>query len=126
MTAAVQALSGTYGNYCNLHQFSVSKKARPTMSENRIQSFRDLDAWKVAMDLTVLSYAIAKRLPPSERFELSAQIRRAAVSVPSNVAEGQSCGKTGRYIAASLLAQSGSWRPTSNCRVASGSSVAES
>jgi four helix bundle protein len=50
------------------------------------------------MDLCVLSYELAKRLPASERFELSAQIRSAATSIPSNVAEGQATGKTGRFL----------------------------
>jgi four helix bundle protein len=53
-----------------------------------IVSFRDLDAWKVAMDLVVAIYSLAAKLPATERFELSAQIRRAAVSIPSNIAEG--------------------------------------
>ncbi len=68
------------------------------MGTNGIQSFRDLDTWKVSMNLTVLAYALAKRLPATERFELAAQIRRAAVSIPANVAEGQGCGRDGRYI----------------------------
>jgi four helix bundle protein len=62
------------------------------------KSFRDLDAWRVSMDLTVLAYARAKQLPATELFELSAQMRRAAVSVPSNVAEGQATGRNGRYL----------------------------
>jgi four helix bundle protein len=37
-------------------------------------------------------------LPATERFELSSQMRRASISVPSNIAEGQSCGEDGRYI----------------------------
>ena len=63
-----------------------------------IRSFRELDAWKVSMDLCVLTYDLAKQLPASERFELSAQIRSAATSIPSNVAEGQATGKTGRFL----------------------------
>jgi four helix bundle protein len=62
-----------------------------------IRSFRDLDAWRASMKLAVEAYAVAKQLPSTERFELSAQIRRAAVSVPSNVAEGQASGFGGRY-----------------------------
>ena len=62
-----------------------------------IRSFKDLDAWKVAMRLTVEVYGVAKQLPATERFELAAQMRRAAVSVPSNVAEGQANGRGGRY-----------------------------
>ena len=62
-----------------------------------IRSFRDLDAWKASMKLALEAYSVAKQLPSSERFELSAQIRRAAVSVPSNVAEGQANGFGRRY-----------------------------
>ena len=42
-----------------------------------IKSFRDLDAWRVAMDLAVLAHGKANELPASERFELASQIRRA-------------------------------------------------
>ena len=63
-----------------------------------IQSFRDLEAWQAAMDLSVGVYSVSMRLPPEERFGLMSQMRRASVSVPSNVAEGQSHGKDGRYI----------------------------
>ena len=68
------------------------------MDQSRIRSYRDLDAWRVSMDLCLLVYNAAASLPASERFELSSQMRRAAVSVPSNVAEGQACGEDGRYI----------------------------
>ena len=57
-----------------------------------IKSFRDLDAWCVAMDLAVRVYEVIGRLPGCERYELASQMRRAAVSVPSNVAEGQANG----------------------------------
>jgi four helix bundle protein len=66
--------------------------------QSDIRSFKDLDAWKVTMELAVLCYELAKRLPSTERFELSAQIRRAAVSVPSNVAEGQAIGRSLRFL----------------------------
>ena len=68
------------------------------MRNTEIQSYRDLDAWRVSMDLSVLVYRAVKGLPDTERFELSAQMRRAGVSVPSNVAEGQACGEDGRHI----------------------------
>ena len=71
-------------------------------SENRIMSnilsFRDLDAWQAAMDLVATTYALAKKLPASEQFELASQLRRAAVSVPSNVAEGHAGGTRARYL----------------------------
>jgi four helix bundle protein len=49
------------------------------------------------MSLAVVVYGVAKQLPATERFELAAQMRRAAVSVPSNVAEEQANGPGGRY-----------------------------
>ena len=68
------------------------------MTHSKVVTFRDLDVWRVAMDLAVAVYALAGRLPSCERFELSAQMRRAAVSIPANIAEGQGCGEDGRYI----------------------------
>ena len=50
------------------------------------------------MDLSVAVYAATSKLPPQERYGLISQLRRASVSVPSNIAEGQSCGEAGRYI----------------------------
>jgi four helix bundle protein len=68
------------------------------MKTEPVRCFRDLIAWQVAMELTVVVYELVKHLPADERFELSAQIRRAAISIPANVAEGQACGEDGRYI----------------------------
>jgi len=54
----------------------------------RILTFRDLNVWQAGMDLVVAVYEQASRLPDVERYGLAAQMRRAAVSIPSNVAEG--------------------------------------
>ena len=62
-----------------------------------IRSFRDLDAWQAGIRLVVSVYALVKKLPDSERFGLVSQMRRASVSVPSNVAEGQATGPGGLY-----------------------------
>ncbi|MBQ9820619.1 MAG: four helix bundle protein [Muribaculaceae bacterium] len=51
--------------------------------------FRELKVWQKAMDLTVEIYSIVKLLPHEETFVLSDQMRRAAISIPSNIAEGQ-------------------------------------
>ena len=61
---------------------------------NTIKSYRDLEIWKRSMELVKEIYLATKLLPKEELFELSIQIRRAAVSVPSNIAEG--CGRTGQ------------------------------
>ena len=51
-------------------------------------SYRDLEVWQGAMDLVEQLYEITSRFPQTERYGLVQQIRRAAVSVPSNIAEG--------------------------------------
>jgi four helix bundle protein len=53
------------------------------------QSYRDLIAWQKAMELVTTVYRVTKTFPVEERYALSNQLRRAAVSVPSNIAEGQ-------------------------------------
>jgi len=58
------------------------------VSDTKITNFRELDAWQVAMDLAVAGHRIAGLLPSIHRFELGSQIRKAATSVPSNIAEG--------------------------------------
>src|SRR5581483_2372738 len=64
----------------------------------KIRSYRDLIVWQRGMDLIVLSYKIAKRLPPIEMYGLASQIRRAAVSVPANIAEGHGRHHRGEYV----------------------------
>ena len=56
----------------------------------RTRDFRDLVVWQRAMTVVRMAYAIARRLPVEERFELASQIRRAASAVPLNIAEGHS------------------------------------
>lgn len=51
-------------------------------------SFRDLEVWQEAMQLVEDVYRVSVRFPPDERFGLTAQLRRAAVSIPSNIGEG--------------------------------------
>lgn len=55
-----------------------------------ILSYRDLDTWREGMTLAELSYAASAKFPVAERFGLGQQLRRAAVSIPCNVAEGHS------------------------------------
>jgi len=54
--------------------------------------FKDLDVWKVSMDLVVKVYEITREFPKSEQFGLASQLQRAAVSIPSNIAEGSGRG----------------------------------
>jgi len=57
-------------------------------TDTRIKSYRDLDAWQLAMKVVVEIYRVTKAFPADEKFGLTAQLRRAAVSTPSNIAEG--------------------------------------
>ena len=56
--------------------------------KKKIQSFTDLNAWKEAHKLVVIIYGCAKDFPKEEQFGLTNQLRRAAVSITSNIAEG--------------------------------------
>jgi four helix bundle protein len=53
------------------------------------QSYRDLIAWQKSIDLVTEIYRVTQRFPREELYGLSNQLRRAAVSIPSNIAEGQ-------------------------------------
>ena len=53
------------------------------------KSYRDLVAWQMAIELTDQIYACSRRWPKDETFGLTSQVRRAAVSVAANIAEGQ-------------------------------------
>ena len=53
------------------------------------QNYRDLIVWQKAMSLAKQIYALCGTLPPHQRFGLTQQLQRAAVSVPSNIAEGK-------------------------------------
>lgn len=62
------------------------------------QSYRDLLVWQKSIDLAKQLYRITALFPRDEKFGLISQIRRAAVSVPSNIAEGQARNTTGEFI----------------------------
>jgi four helix bundle protein len=64
-----------------------------------VQSYEQLEVWQQAMDLVTLIYEVTGPFPPDERFGLTSQLRRAAVSIPSNVAEGQGRRTTGEFLA---------------------------
>ncbi|MBC8115012.1 MAG: four helix bundle protein [Candidatus Saccharimonas sp.] len=63
-----------------------------------IDSHRDLQVWQKAMDLVVVVYEVSRSLPDSERFGLISQMRRAATSVPANIAEGKARGTTKSFL----------------------------
>ncbi|HMH83730.1 MAG TPA: four helix bundle protein, partial [Gemmatimonadales bacterium] len=70
----------------------------PRRSQSVINGYRDLLVWQRAMDLVIEAYGFAKRFPGEERYALAQQLRRAAVSVPSNIAEGHGRKYLGDYV----------------------------
>ncbi len=67
-------------------------------SSARVSSYRDLVAWKKSMDLLVAVYALTESFPKNEQFGLTSQIKRAVVSIPSNIAEGSSRRSTQEFL----------------------------
>lgn len=76
-----------------------------------VKSYRDLLVWQKAMDLVVICYKIAESFPKEEIYGLTSQLRRAAVSIPANIAEGHGREGLGEYIHFLSIAQ-GSLRET--------------
>lgn len=64
----------------------------------KIKTFRDLIAWQKAMELAKQVYHATARMPDTEKFGLMIQMRRAAVSIPSNIAEGHGRQSLAEYI----------------------------
>jgi four helix bundle protein len=71
---------------------TTSSKRRP------IQNHRDLDVWQRAMDLADFCYDVTENFPKREIYGLASQIRRAAVSIAANIAEGHGRHHTGDYL----------------------------
>jgi four helix bundle protein len=64
----------------------------------RIQSHRDLKVWQLGMEIAERIYALTAIFPDAERFGLTSQLRRAAISVPANIAEGNARSSTKEYL----------------------------
>ncbi|MGL4874348.1 MAG: four helix bundle protein [Clostridium sp.] len=63
----------------------------------KVLSYMDLVVWRRAMDLVEEIYLLTKKFPKEERYSLVDQLRRAAVSIPSNIAEGQQRNSTAQF-----------------------------
>ena len=64
---------------------------------DKINSYRDLRVWQSGMDLAVECYEATKTFPREELFAMTSQIRRAASSIPANIAEGHGRGSRKEY-----------------------------
>jgi len=65
--------------------------------EKKTSSYKDLIVWQRSMDLVVAVYKLTEKLPKSEIYGLTSQMSRAAVSIPSNIAEGRRRGSRKDY-----------------------------
>jgi four helix bundle protein len=70
-----------------------------------VRGFRDLRVWQAAMDLVEMTYKFSLGFPKHETYGLTSQIRRAAISIPSNIAEGHSRKHTKEYLKFLSVAQ---------------------
>ncbi len=70
-----------------------------------MHNFRELKIWRIGMDIAKLVFQLTRTFPPEERYSLTSQLTRCAVSIPSNIAEG--CGRKsnkefGHFLSISL------------------------
>jgi four helix bundle protein len=70
-----------------------------------VQSYQDLEVWKRGMELSKAVYLVTRRLPREETYGLVSQMRRAVISIPSNIAEGWGRQTTKQYIQFLQIAQ---------------------
>ena len=68
------------------------------MEKGKIESFKDLLVWQKGVEIADELYLVTRKFPKEELFGLTSQIRRAAVSVPANIAEGWGRNRTKSYI----------------------------
>ena len=73
--------------------------------ESGIRSYKDLEVWQKAMSLAEDCYRATAEFPREEVYGMTAQIRRAAVSIPANIAEGYGRDQTGSFIQFLRIAQ---------------------
>lgn len=74
--------------------------------ENKISSYKDLFVWQRAMELVSAVYALTNLFPKSELYGLTSQMRRSAISIPSNIAEGRRRGTRKDYRQYLIIAYS--------------------
>jgi four helix bundle protein len=91
-----------------MRQSAVGSRQSVDPTDNgpsEIRSYRDLRVWNEAMDLAEAACRMTSQLPKSEVYGFTAQIRRAAASVPANIAEGYGRESRGAYIQFLRVAQ---------------------
>ena len=83
----------------------VERLAVEQLSSKKNMGFKSLDVWQLSKDLTVKIYAITENFPAKEQFGLTSQIRRSAISIISNIAEGSAKGSNADFARFISIAQ---------------------
>jgi four helix bundle protein len=68
------------------------------MTEEKVETWKDLQVWQLAHGLVLRVYEMAKGFPTEERFRLTDQLCRAAISIPTNIVEGKGRNSLGEYL----------------------------
>jgi len=68
------------------------------IQENKLQSHKDLNVWKQSMEFVSKIYRLTKGMPVEEQYGLSSQMRRSAISIPCNIAEGAARKSSKEYM----------------------------
>jgi four helix bundle protein len=76
----------------------LESRSSTDVPAKEVKDFTDLRVWQLGMKLTLAVYRATQQFPADERFGLTSQLRRAVVSVPSNIAEGHSRNRSGDYL----------------------------
>ena len=74
------------------------REGKDMNTQGKLKSYKDLLVWQKSMALVKDIYRLTRSFPQDERFGLVSQLRRAAVSIPSNIAEGQSRHTSGEFV----------------------------
>lgn len=77
--------------------------------DKRIQSHRDLTVWQLGMEIAESVYELTRVFPKEETYGLTSQLRRAIVSVPANIAEGNARSSTKEYLHLLSIAVASLW-----------------
>jgi four helix bundle protein len=77
---------------------SFGRKGCRMPERTEIRNYRDLSVWQLRMDIAVRVYEITRDFAADEKFGLTSQLRRAAASVPANIAEGHARSTTKDYL----------------------------
>ena len=86
-------------------QSAIGNRETEVTTGAAILSYKDLRVWREAMDLAEACYRVSVRFPRDEAYGLTTQVRRSAVSVAANIAEGYGRENTGSYIQFLKIAQ---------------------